>query len=298
MPAVTAGLFATAAARATTVSAPDPSSEAAFASKIASERSSRGLPPLKLFADLTSVARNHSEQMAAQQQLSDDNNLANEVQNWQSLGGNAGEGPSVDQVHAAFMASPTHRDNILDPNFTDLGIGVVWTGSTLWVTEVFRQEAAAPTAQAASATPPPPPPTAPAPTAPPSTAARPAVRPAPAHLAAAPTTAVPATTTPAPPTTPPTVALSAAAVPSPDRFAMGTSDGVGSEGASGQAIAAAPGNGGHALIALGAPISLPSPHRVPFSYISIAVALIGLDLAALLLATRRGWLAGVTAPKL
>jgi Cysteine-rich secretory protein family len=289
VPAVIAGLFATSAARATTVSPPDPSAEAAFASKIAYERSSRGLAPLKIFAELTSVARNHSEQMASQQQLSDDNNLANEVQNWQTLGGNAGEGPSVDQVHAAFMASPSHRQNILDPMFTDLGIGVVWTGSTLWVTEVFRQEAAA-TAQAAAATPPPPPPP-PAPSTTSATVARPATRraPAPAPVATAPTTAAPPTTVPAPPTTPPTAALSAGAVPSPDRFATGTWSQPGQ---------GPPGDGGHSLIALGAPIRLPSPHHVPFSYLSIAVALVGLDLAALLLAARRGWLAALIAPKL
>ena len=37
------------------------------------------------------------------------------------------------------MASPAHRDNILDSDYTEFGIGVVASGGRLWVTEVFRQ---------------------------------------------------------------------------------------------------------------------------------------------------------------
>jgi hypothetical protein len=290
VPAFVAGVGAVSVARATSVSPPDPSAEAGFVARIGYERSSRGLPPVRVFDDLTSVARNHSEDMAAQQQLSDDQNLPTEVQGWQSLGGNAGEGPSVDQVHQAFMASPTHRDNILDPAFTDIGVGVVWTGSTLWVTEVFRQPAAPPpTAAAASAVPPPPPtttPPTPAPSLPPSTEARPAVRPA----APPPTRALPPVTA-APLTAPPTVALSAVAVPPPDRFAIGDDETT--------AAAGPPGNGGHTLIALGGPLgepmsppaALPPGRHLPPVDVLAAIALLVVDLMVLAAAAQRGGIA-------
>lgn len=256
-------------ARAATTSAPDSSAEAGFASRIATERSSRGIGALRMADDLTAVARHHSEEMAAQQQLSDDQNLATEVQGWQSLGGNAGEGPTVDQVHQAFMASPSHRANILDPNFSDLGVGVVWTGSTLWVTEVFRQPSAPTTAGAASAAPSPPPAPATSPrtnASPPATALKP---PAP-RPSVAPTPPTPPSTA-APSTTSSAVPLSAAAIPPPGQFAIADE-------------LSAAGRGSRSLIALG-PASLglsggpASP--LPIGYLAMALALLVADLCAL-----------------
>jgi hypothetical protein len=40
---------------------------------------------------------------------------------------------------AAFMQSPGHRANILDSDFTEIGIGVVVTSDRIWVTQVFRE---------------------------------------------------------------------------------------------------------------------------------------------------------------
>lgn len=265
-------------ARATT-SAPDSSSEAAFASKIAMERSSRGIGPLRMADDLTAVARRHSEEMAANQQLSDDPNLATEVQGWQTLGGNAGEGPTVDQVHQAFMASPTHRANILDPSFTDLGVGVVWTGSTLWVTEVFRQPTAT-SAGAAGATPTTTPATSPPQTrlsSPPAStakAAAPKPPPAPPPPVPAPPPAAPTSTAaPAPPVDS-VAALSPAAVPAPGQFALQDRPSA---------------NASSSLIALGpASLGLPgAPGRhLPATYLALALVLLAGNLCALGVAGR------------
>jgi hypothetical protein len=258
-------------ARAATTSAPDSSAEAGFASRIATERGSRGIGGLRMADDLTAVARRHSQEMAAQQHLSDDSNLATEVQGWQSLGGNAGEGPTVDQVHQAFMASPSHRANILEPNFSDLGVGVVWTGSTLWVTEVFRQPTTARAASAAPA-PTPPPATSPRTNAPPPTSAprpqapRPSVAPTPP---ASPPTVAPSTTSSA-------VPLSAAAIPAPGEFAIED-----------RFSRADPGS--RSLIALGpASLRLPGgPSRpLPAGYFAMALALLAVDLCALGVAGR------------
>jgi hypothetical protein len=56
---------------------------------------------------------------------------------------------SVEAANYEFMNSPGHRANILDPRFTDVGIGVVPAlGGGIWVTEDFVQSAGAPTAAA------------------------------------------------------------------------------------------------------------------------------------------------------
>lgn len=201
----------TAAAHAST-SAPDPSSEASFVSHTNAERTGQGLAALTVAGDLVTDARQHAEAMAAQQRVFDDPNLGADVQGWSAVAENSGEGPSVDSVEQAFMASPPHRANILGP-YSQIGVGVVWTGSTLWVAEIFRQPAAPPPAPAAPR-PSPPPTSAPAMTAVP---VRPAVSPSttprratriaaaspPASVAAVTstsTTQAPTTTTSPPPT--------------------------------------------------------------------------------------------------
>jgi hypothetical protein len=56
---------------------------------------------------------------------------------------NAGENialdASVDNAHRAFMNSPAHRANVLNPDFTNLGIGVVQVGERVMVTEAFTR---------------------------------------------------------------------------------------------------------------------------------------------------------------
>lgn len=177
------------------VSAPDASSEAGFASRVQYERTSRGLAGLTETADLVAVARRHANDMASQQRLFDDPNLGQEVQSWQAVGENSGTGGSVDQVHAAFMASAPHRSIILNPSFTQIGVGVVWTGGQLWVAEIFRQPSRAP--QSAAAPPPPPATPPPAPTPAPRVAPTAAPPPAPPHASVRPA-AVPVSATPAP----------------------------------------------------------------------------------------------------
>ena len=47
-------------------------------------------------------------------------------QNWTKLGENVGMGGSIAQVHQAYLNSPGHRANILDPRFTEMGTAAVW----------------------------------------------------------------------------------------------------------------------------------------------------------------------------
>jgi uncharacterized protein YkwD len=46
--------------------------------------------------------------------------------NWLKLGENVGYGGDIEQVHNAYLNSPGHRANIMDPAFTTMGGAAVW----------------------------------------------------------------------------------------------------------------------------------------------------------------------------
>jgi len=45
---------------------------------------------------------------------------------WMKLGENVGYGGAIDQVHTAYLNSPGHRANIMDPTFKAIGAAAVW----------------------------------------------------------------------------------------------------------------------------------------------------------------------------
>lgn len=182
--------------------------EAGFVARIAQERAAQGLPVYEQAADLRDVARRHAQRMAAEQRWFHNPNLASEVSGWTLVAENVGYGPNVDDVHAAFMASSSHRDAILHTQLIQVGIGVArGADNQLYVVQVFRRpDAGAPP----PTTPPPPPPTmAPAP---PVTAAPapPVTEPPAPPVAAAPTEAAPPTMVDRAPLAPAPVSVGAA----------------------------------------------------------------------------------------
>ncbi|MBV8161228.1 MAG: CAP domain-containing protein [Acidimicrobiia bacterium] len=102
------------------------------------ERAVRGLGSLAVASDLVALAEQHSADMAAVGHPYHDPNIRSKVQNWQELGDNVGTGPDADHLHQAFMNSQVHRDEILKPTYTQVGVGAYWAGNVLWVTEIFR----------------------------------------------------------------------------------------------------------------------------------------------------------------
>lgn len=123
-----------------------PESEQRFVELTANERAARSVEDLSPQPeDLVRVARDHAARMAAEKRLYHNPNLAEEVSGWQTVGENVGRGPSVDRIHGAFMNSPSHRDNVVSVNYTQVGIGVVIADDgEIWVAEVFRKPMAAP----------------------------------------------------------------------------------------------------------------------------------------------------------
>jgi hypothetical protein len=164
------------------------SAEAAFVAKINALRAGKGLRELEVHPNLVDKARGWAATMAAagriwHSQLSD-----GITADWQKLGENVGVGGSVEGLHNAFVASPKHYENLVDPEFEYVGIGVVIVNGTTYVSENFMKlmPARAPKAPAPAPTPTT---TAPAP-------AKPAAPPAPARPRPASTTTT--TTAPAP----------------------------------------------------------------------------------------------------
>lgn len=103
------------------------------------ERTSHGLAPLHSNARLTSVASDWARQMAARGVLQHNPALTSEVRQWRSLGENVGRGASVRDLAHAFWASAEHRDNTLDPGFTQVGIAAAIADHRIYIAVEFRE---------------------------------------------------------------------------------------------------------------------------------------------------------------
>lgn len=129
---LTAGLLAGAAQTAQAARAP----ERRFAQMVNATRATTLLDGLKLSDRLTDVARRHSKRMAAEGELyhSDLNRLLGHGVS--SVGENVGTGGSLEELLAAFMASPPHAQNILG-SYSRTGVGVYRSGGRIWLTQIF-----------------------------------------------------------------------------------------------------------------------------------------------------------------
>jgi uncharacterized protein YkwD len=114
---------------------------AAFATQINGERVSAGRPRLSISSALVSVASGWADEMARTNVLAHNPRLASAVSGWHYLGENVGVGYSTVSLEAAFWASPEHRSNMVDPDYTELGVAAVDVGGKLWVVEDFERPA-------------------------------------------------------------------------------------------------------------------------------------------------------------
>ena len=130
------------------------SAEHQFVDLINQERQQRGLSPLTTNSDLVAGARFQADAIRDAGRLFHNPDLGSVTTGWTKLGENVGFGGTVDALHAAFMNSPGHRANILDPVYTHVGLGVVVEGSRIWVAEVFMESKTAPTTQQTAFSPP------------------------------------------------------------------------------------------------------------------------------------------------
>ncbi|WP_263409318.1 CAP domain-containing protein [Terriglobus tenax] len=112
------------------------------------ERTQAGLSPLHWDQHLYSAARYHAGQMAAAgaitHQFEGEPDLSERVA---SAGGhvsvvaeNVAMAPTAVRVHDGWMHSPHHRENILDPRVTSVGIAVVARGRELYAVQDFSRD--------------------------------------------------------------------------------------------------------------------------------------------------------------
>jgi hypothetical protein len=167
------------------------------------DRTRVGLAPLATAGDLQSLAQSRANEMARSGRLAHTTSLGTKVSGWKRLGENVGRGPNLRDIQTAFMESPSHRENIVDPGFTQLGVGVTWDGKEyFYVAVIFRTPSGTATAPAPKPTT-----TTTRRATPPTTRAASAPKPKPTT-----TTAPPTTTTTLPP---PPVEVASLEVPPP-----------------------------------------------------------------------------------
>ncbi len=134
----------------------DPGAAADFVGRMNGLRASRGLAGLSTNGTLAAKAQRWAEYMASVGAISHSNLSDGAPGEWTRLGENVGRGPSVDAIHNALVASPEHYENLTDPGFRYVGVGVVNANGTYYVSQVFMESASQPapnTSAPAAATP-------------------------------------------------------------------------------------------------------------------------------------------------
>jgi hypothetical protein len=109
------------------------------------ERARAGLPALEVEYHLTQAAQAHSALMAQTKkfshQVDDEPKLSERLAatgiRFDADAENISYDSTVEGAHDGLMHSPPHRENILSPRYNAVGVGIVRSGDTLWVTEDF-----------------------------------------------------------------------------------------------------------------------------------------------------------------
>lgn len=99
-------------------------------------RIANGVEMLRPNSTLQVIARAYSEQMVREAFFAHVDAQGNDVSDrleaagitYQVAGENLALAPDIPTIHEGLMQSPGHRRNILDPQFTEVGIGIVDTG--------------------------------------------------------------------------------------------------------------------------------------------------------------------------
>jgi len=101
-------------------------------------RATNGQPALVRNATLDAKARAQAVRMARAGHLYHSRNLSGGVSSaWTIMGENVGMGANVAQVQQALVDSPPHFANMVDPRYTQVGIGVVVRKGVTYVAQVY-----------------------------------------------------------------------------------------------------------------------------------------------------------------
>jgi hypothetical protein len=114
------------------------------------ERAQRGIPALRWDATLYAAADFHAQQMAERNAISHqfpgEPELGERVRDagahFSAVAENVAEAPTAVGIQTAWMHSPGHRANLLDPNVDSIGIRIVQRGGELYAVEDFSRTVA------------------------------------------------------------------------------------------------------------------------------------------------------------
>lgn len=99
-----------------------------------------GLAPVGLDLGLRDYARDWALHMAVTKDF-EHSNIENLLDGWVFVGENIGQGGDVGSVVEGLVESPEHLSNMLEPTFTDIGVGVAVDGEgKVWICQVFASE--------------------------------------------------------------------------------------------------------------------------------------------------------------
>lgn len=110
------------------------------------ERSKVGMQPLKINNALNKLAESKSKEMVEKKYFSHQSPsygtafdmMRSHGINYNIAGENLAIDTSADNAHAAWMNSKVHKVNILNPNFTEIGIGICAKGNNSYIyTQMF-----------------------------------------------------------------------------------------------------------------------------------------------------------------
>lgn len=124
---------------------PSTSAEQMLYDSVNRERASLGLRPLQWDTALANAARLHTTLLAEHDGLSHRFDGEADLQTRLRLAGasfslvaeNVAQAPDVETLHAAWMNSPPHRANILDPQVDSIGIAIERRGEEYFATQDF-----------------------------------------------------------------------------------------------------------------------------------------------------------------
>lgn len=140
-------IFLFAAVVSATAQQVEPAAEQEIVRLVNAERARAGLLPLSVDTRLTDIARQHSQLMMSRSTLSHHLSGEEDVRHrvissgirFDMSGENVAYDRDASSAHNSLMHSPPHKANILRPEFTTIGVGVVRKGDSIWVTQDFAR---------------------------------------------------------------------------------------------------------------------------------------------------------------
>ncbi|MGH9023009.1 MAG: CAP domain-containing protein [Acidimicrobiia bacterium] len=100
-------------------------------------RVGKGLRALEIHPGLAAKAQAWVEVMAAQGRISHSKLRDGVESDGARLGENVGMGASIQEIHAAFVKSPHHYENFVNPDYRYIGLGELEVNGVLFVSQDF-----------------------------------------------------------------------------------------------------------------------------------------------------------------